>query len=496
MMLFCLSCYSAEVLKRSLFIQPGQTWEPVIDLGPLGRLDTSANGYFWAWLSHSGQSSRVDCPPAGVIASPTEQYAVGENCSLTVRPEYESAGIFTLRSLPGNVSLAEVEVSALRVGPLRWPEEFPRGTDVSLTCQVSRLPEGSTLQWERDPPTDLPPLNATVACPPDSYVANGTLLLSVGRAAYMLLRGVDPCARGNYSCSLRKANVTLFSVSRPVRIETGRTRGRYSLYRHSSRLSSLTLPCDTPHQAQWFVRRGGDRDLPVVNGTGDVQTSPHDARISGHAFNGTDSPLCLDPLEFDDAGRFTCLANGTAVATVDVVTVRVSVAYVGQQTQLSCEVSNIPPLETDLELAWMRMKEDQVLMVEEKSLSKSQERMFILTAPVVDSGQQEWACLVFTDAGLLRALAPLRFSPIGTPSTTPSTTAITTTLLHSSSIEEPEGIREGEGVAGVVTAVVLVVVVAVATVLGVSMYVWFTNRRLQDSMTHKLEEATAQSSSV
>lgn len=508
-MLFCLYCNSAEVLKRSLFIQPGQTWEPVIDLGPLGPLNTSANGYFWAWLSHSGQSSRVDCPPAGVNASHTEQYAVGENCSLTVRPKYESAGTFTLRSLPANVSLAEVELSALRVGPAPWPEKFPLGSDVSLKCQVSRLPDGSTLQWERDPPSDLPPLNATDACPPDSYAANSSLLLSLDRVAYMLLRSVDPCAQGNYSCSLRKANVTLFSVSSPVRIETARARGRYNLYRHSNSNSSLTLPCDTPHEAQWFVRRDGDRDLPVVNGTGDARTSPPDTEISGHTFNGTNSALYLDPLEFEDAGRFTCLARGTTVATVDVVTVRVSVASFGQQTQLSCEVSNRPPLETDLELAWMRMKGEQVLMVMRKNLSKNeQERMFILTASTVDSGQQEWSCLVFTEAGLLRALAPLKFSPIGTPSTTTtaitpsttaittSTTAITTTLLRSSSTVEPEGSGEGEGVSEVVIAVVLVVVVAVATVLGGSMYVWFTNRRLQDSMTHKLEEATAQSSSV
>lgn len=59
------------------------------------------------------------------------------------------------------------------------------GTDVTLSCEVSRLPGSSTLQWERE----------------GAPIANTSLLLN--NTAYIILHSVDQRSQGKYTCKLR-----------------------------------------------------------------------------------------------------------------------------------------------------------------------------------------------------------------------------------------------------------------------------------------------------
>jgi len=59
-----------------------------------------------------------------------------------------------------------------------------RGVDVSLRCEVSFLPESSTLQWEKD----------------GQQTSNTTLLYN--NSAYIILHTVDEHNEGEYYCRL------------------------------------------------------------------------------------------------------------------------------------------------------------------------------------------------------------------------------------------------------------------------------------------------------
>ncbi|XP_061091245.1 uncharacterized protein LOC133124245 isoform X2 [Conger conger] len=186
---------SAEVLVQHKYFISGD-YQRVSLQAPAEPKGTE---FIWEWTSHDGQYRNaciITMQSNGKYSWNLNRtpFSKQRKYNLSLKPELKNAGVFTfIQTKPEKVHLAQIEVFAIEVKPLHWHTEH-EGSDVTMSCEVSHLPDSATLAWERDrEPT-----------------ANTTLIYN--NTAHIIIHSVDQHSEGTYNCTLRRNGALIFSV--------------------------------------------------------------------------------------------------------------------------------------------------------------------------------------------------------------------------------------------------------------------------------------------
>ncbi|KAI4898317.1 hypothetical protein NFI96_007793 [Prochilodus magdalenae] len=273
--------------------------------------------------------------------------------------------------------------------------EAQRGTDVTLSCEASRLPESSTLQWERE----------------GASTPNITLFLN--NTAYIILYSVDHRSQGTYTCKLKHNGEVQMHGSLTVNVtEYTYSMKSFVLYRESSNSSGLVLICRSKtlydkiiwkKQPEWVMIAAEKGQKPKVNGS--IQPGIH----SSTSYDGNEFIFHVSPVQFNYNGTYACAVNNeTIYSRITLHTVRVSAeppdgVLRDQSVVLTCEVSNPTDQAT---MAWLSMKGNNAVLVKQIVLTNSR-RTLKVTLEGLSEEQLLWQCAVFNES-TLRALAPIK----------------------------------------------------------------------------------------
>ncbi|XP_035264828.1 uncharacterized protein LOC118222949 isoform X22 [Anguilla anguilla] len=369
--------------------------------------ETNGTEFIWEWTSHDGSYTNTRII---TIQSDGNYWWEFKKASITkqgkydiyLEPELEDGGIFTfIQTKPEKVSLAQVEVFAVKVEPSRW-SKVKEGSDATMSCEVSHLPDSATLDWERDrEPT-----------------ANTTLIYN--NTAHIIIHSADRYSEGTYNCTLRWNGALIFSIPRTLQVYKGTYRTHHTLYRGSLNSSEVVLICRSPDSyrtAYWQWEPLSETNAIIVASAGIYQNAfismeIDKERFSSERYDGYNFPLRISPVKFGDSGRYFCYFEHRLMATVTLVTVQVSAVSPGglsrnQSVVLNCEISQVIGSVT---LAWLRMKGGRGELVKQEVLSKGHpKKMLSLTLPNLSRDQLHWACAVFTES-MLRAQVPLHLT--------------------------------------------------------------------------------------
>ncbi|KAJ8332330.1 hypothetical protein SKAU_G00426850 [Synaphobranchus kaupii] len=291
---------------------------------------------------------------------------------------------------------------AVKVQPLR-SARVNEGSDVTMSCEVSRLPDSATLDWERDrEPT-----------------ANTTLIFN--QTAHITIHSTDLHSAGKYSCTLRWNGALIFSLPKTLHINLGTCDTHHTLYRGSFNSSEVVLICHSRNsysKASWFRGPLLSPDAILVTSadkdkTGLISMEIDRERFSTEVYDGNHFPLRILPVKFGDCGRYTCYTEDNVMASITLVTIQVSAVppggpYRNQSVVLNCEISQVIGSVT---LAWLWMRGGRGELVKQEVLREGNpNRILNLTLFDLSEDQLHWACVVFINS-TLRAQVPLPLTP-------------------------------------------------------------------------------------
>ncbi|XP_014028904.1 uncharacterized protein isoform X2 [Salmo salar] len=349
------------------------------------------------WTSHDGRHSNTSV--AQITSSRNRNpswntqapFSKGTGYDLSIQTKFENAGEFVfMQTKPASAVLARFEVFSFvfKETPNYNVNKAYLGSDVSVRCEVSSIPDGATLQWERD----------------GDSTSNTTLFYN--RTAHMIIHTVDQNYWGRFNCNFRLNGELLFTGYITLNVLTDTfNKPLIHLFRESSNSSEVKLICrySSPYRrAEWTMRRS---TTSVTLTSSDKVRSD---RFSSPPFNGYDFPLHVSPVTFEDSGTFECFYDRQRFGMIKLTTIRVSESGGppgGQPVVVRCEVSEVSG--DPVTLAWMRMEGSRWLLVKQEVLTNSHpNRMLSVTLPSLRSDQLHWQCVVFTE-GMLRVTASL-----------------------------------------------------------------------------------------
>ncbi|XP_061090125.1 uncharacterized protein LOC133123662 [Conger conger] len=285
---------SAEVLVQYKFFIPGE------DQGISLQAPAEPKGkeFIWERTSHDGQYTN-----ARIITMQSDgKYSWNLNgkpitkqgkYDLSLEPELENAGVFTfIQTKPEKVNLVQFEVSAVVVKPLRSLRTH-EGSDVTMSCEVSHLPDSATLAWERNrEPT-----------------ANTTLLYN--NTAHIIIHSVEQHSEGTYDCTLRRNGTLIFSVPNELKVTKETFATHHTLYRGSLNSSEAVLICHSLisyTKATWSWVPASETQAILVASAGkhknaSISMEMDKERFSCDVYDGSKFPLKISPVKFGDSGR-------------------------------------------------------------------------------------------------------------------------------------------------------------------------------------------------
>ncbi|XP_061090119.1 uncharacterized protein LOC133123656 [Conger conger] len=340
---------SAEVLVQYKYFISGDYQEVSLQ----APAEPKGKEFIWEWTSPDGRYTNARI----ITMQSNEKFSwnlKSANISkqgkydLSLKPELENAGVFTfIQTKPEKVNLVQFEVFAVEVKSLR-SQKAPEGSDVTMSCEVSHLPDSATLAWERDrEPT-----------------ANTTLIYN--NTAHIIIHSVDQHSEGTYNCTLRRNGTLIFSVPNELIVLKETLETRHTLYRGSLNSSEVVLICHSLSsytKASWsWLPVSETQAISVVNAgkheNVSISMEMDKERFSSDVFDGYKFPLRISPVKFGDSGMYTCYYNRHVPGAVTLVTIQVSAEPPGglsrnQPVVLNCEISQVIGTET---LAWLRMK--------------------------------------------------------------------------------------------------------------------------------------------
>ncbi|XP_055487974.1 uncharacterized protein LOC129695223 [Leucoraja erinacea] len=317
------------------------------------------------------------------------------------KPTFNLAGIFTLNQTePIKQILKQYEIFGMKV------EGSPRkpllGSDVTLSCTISRLSDTVSLHWR----------------PMDSSQQNrsNTDQIRLDNTVYLIVQHVTVEDGKLYVCEVRENGKILHTSNGNVTVNNDLFDGEYTLYRSSTDHSELHLVCYSngrnysraewtwsPHRHQkQKVIASANRSQPIiinVNGT----NFGNRLVTSGKRFDGKEFSVRIVSVVFQDAGLYICFLEHNLFVDIYLITVKVTAepsdaVTEGDNVTLTCSVSNA----TDsMRLVWIngdgKRVGEKTLTVEEKSLS--------LVIQKAERGRGNWRCVLF-DEDLPRLFVP------------------------------------------------------------------------------------------
>nr|XP_046197132.1 uncharacterized protein LOC124029450 [Oncorhynchus gorbuscha] len=390
--------FSAEVLSKNMFFLAESRGRVTVPVSPV-VLQGTEHRFQWTWTSHDGRHSNTTI--AHIISSTWESvsntlgFSKGSGYALSMRTNFENAGEFVfMQTKPVSVIVTRFQVFAFKVKPFEWPS-FRLGSDVSFSCELSSLPEGTTLQWERE----------------GDPTSNTTLFYN--NTVHMVIHSVDQSSQGRCNCTLKQNGTLLYEIYNTLNVETSTFNKPVTLFRESSNSSEVEMMCRSSscHRKASWTKSSSTEEAPATLTSDDRLEID---RFSSPTFKQKDFPLRLSPVEFEDGGVFRCNCNNNLMSYVQLTTIQVSASRGppgGQSVVLKCEVSEVNG--DPVTLAWLRMEGRTGLVVKKDILTGSQPNWTLsVTLPSLQRDQLDWQCAVFRE-DMLRASVPLRLRGAG-----------------------------------------------------------------------------------
>ncbi|XP_055727351.1 uncharacterized protein LOC129816640 [Salvelinus fontinalis] len=390
--------FSAEVLSKNIFFLAESREKVTVPVSPV-VLQGTEHQYQWIWTSHNGRHSNTTI--ANIISSTWESVSItlgfskGRGYDLSMTANFGNAGEFVfMQTKPASVTVMRFQVFAFKVTPYEWPS-FRLGSDVSFSCELSSLPEGTTLQWERE----------------EDPTSNTTLFYN--NTVHMVIHSVDQSSKGRCNCALRQNGTLLYGVYNTLNVQKSTFNMPVTLFRESSNSSEVEMRCRSSYgysKASW-TKASSPAEAPATLTSDDRLEI---GRFSSPTSNQKDFPLRLSPVAFEDGGVFRCHFNNNLMSYVQLTTIQVSASRGppgGQSVVLKCEVSEVNG--DPVTLAWLRMEGRTGLVVKQDILTESQPNWTLsVTLPSLHKDQLDWQCVVFRE-DMLRASVTLRLWDAG-----------------------------------------------------------------------------------
>ncbi|GCC21925.1 hypothetical protein chiPu_0000308 [Chiloscyllium punctatum] len=318
----------------------------------------------------------------------TKFHLRNDSLDLSIENVLEAAGLFTCRQTePEEKILKQYEIFAITVE--RDPRYPFQGSDVSLSCTISRLDDAITLQLKSGA---LSQQNRTNSSDP----------IRLNNTVYLILQDSQVDNDKQYSCEIQDNGRTVHSVPIELTFSPSDFGRQYTSYWPILDNNSLNLNCRCKLQynlSMWTLEIYNQRRIKVTSSKGkrNASISKIQNRVVQQHFNGMSFPLQVFPVQFEDAGTYTCTMDTLEAVKIKLITIQVTVVpscplTEGDNVELQCSVSHVW---SATRLAWM--DNGRKVLVKEKRFNFSSEVNNSLSLFIPKIGQQNrsWTCLVF-----------------------------------------------------------------------------------------------------
>ncbi|XP_062908706.1 uncharacterized protein LOC134348853 [Mobula hypostoma] len=312
------------------------------------------------------------------------------------RPNFKFAGLFTLTQ--AQKIMKQYEIFGIKVE--MSPQQPLLGSDVTLSCTISRLPDTVSLHWK--------PVGSS------QQNRRNTDQIRLNNTVYLMVRHVTVKDGKLFQCEVRENGNIVLTSKADFTVDTHLYQKRYTLYRPSTEYSELHLVCYYPSaythgQWTWKSRQPQDQQKQIASATIhqpiNVNSTDFENRLmtSVKKFNGKNFSVRIVPVLFGDAGVYTCFLETNTFLTIELITVKVTAepsdtVTEGDTVTLSCSVSDVT---ASTRLVWIngdgKTIGDKTPTGEEKSLG--------LIVQKAERGRGKWMCGVF-DQDRLRIIVP------------------------------------------------------------------------------------------
>ncbi|XP_078267314.1 uncharacterized protein LOC144599922 isoform X1 [Rhinoraja longicauda] len=360
----------------------------------------------WSWTSHSGQGlqrmidlQRDNYSQWTQHLNPNFRHSDlfhNMNCDLDTvhlsisNPTFKFSGSLTLaQTLPSYKILKQYEIFGIKIeASPRWPV---MGSDVTLSCTISRLSDTVSLHWRSMDSSQQNRRNT------DQIRLNNTI--------YLIIRHVTVEDAEMYECEVQKNAKVVGKGKAQFSVIKSLYQERYTLYRASTDGSELHLLCYSittnhtiaawswrshlhPHSTEEIAMAVKFQSVTITRRRIANRLEP-----SVTEFNGQNLTMRISPVVFEDAGDYTCTLDTRAFVTITLITVKVTAepsdaVTEGGDVTLTCSVSYVID---QVRLVWMngdgKTVEEKTLIGEDKSLS--------LVIQKAERGSGNWRCGLF-----------------------------------------------------------------------------------------------------
>ncbi|XP_020383291.1 uncharacterized protein LOC109927710 [Rhincodon typus] len=371
----------------------------------LNGSDIPARGtILWEWTPHHQQlttKTLVRMKAKGLEWKTEQVYQVMQNSKtkfhlrnhsldLTIENVLEAAGLFTCRQTePEERILKQYEIFAIKVD--RDPRYPFLGSDVSLSCTISRLADTVTLQLKSRAPSQQNRMN-------------NTNQIQLNNTVYLILKDSQVDDAEQYACEIQDNGRTVHSVPIELTFSTSDFGRRYTSYWPIFENNSLNLNCRCKskyNESMWILEIYNHIRINIIStdnkDKGNASISKIQNRVILKQFDGMSFPLQIFPVQFEDAGTYTCTMDTMEAVKIKLITSQVTVVpscplTVGDNVELKCSVSHVC---NATRLAWM--DNDRKVLVKEKhfNLSGEANNSLSLLIPKIGQHNRSWTCLVF-----------------------------------------------------------------------------------------------------
>uniref|UniRef100_UPI00398F80FE uncharacterized protein isoform X2 n=1 Tax=Pristiophorus japonicus TaxID=55135 RepID=UPI00398F80FE len=398
---------------------------------PLKGPDNPGNGpVIWEWKPHSGQPMQRlgTFHKRGLdwwTAQWSDHYRKSDlfrmieryhgTINLRIRnPAFKLAGSFILtRAQPSNKILKLYEIFGIKVKTS--PQSAVVGSDVTLSCTISKLSDTVSLQWKQRDSSQQNRRNI------DQIRLNNTV--------YLIVRHVAVEDQELYACEVQENGSIMRRGKADFYVSQYLYKKSYTLYRSGTDHSELHLICydyydnyvHTYNTAAWTWRshhlQSQEEEIASASTSKpiDVNRTYFGNRLvtTAENYNGKNFSVRIVPVLFDDAGVYTCSLGSHKLLTIKLITVKVTAepsdaVTVGDTVTLTCSVSDVPE---SVRLVWIN---SDGKTVGEKTLNgwNGEEKSLRLIIQKADRGRGNWICALFYQ-NRPQVLVPYYLEPSG-----------------------------------------------------------------------------------
>ncbi|XP_067899147.1 uncharacterized protein [Heterodontus francisci] len=391
------------------------TQEDLIEIYfPVGEKHIVLNGsdipvqgtILWEWTPHCGQPNtktlvkmtaegqgwRAEWGSKDTEREESKWHQINDSLDIKItNAAFEASGLFTCRQTePEEKILKQYDVFAIKV------ERHPRyqfiGSDVTLSCTISRLSGTVSLQWkERNSP---------------QHNRRKTDQIRLNNKVYLIVQDFQEDDAHRYACKVQDNGRTVLSVPIELHFSMSEFGRQYTSYWPIFGYNSLNLNCKCKSKCnvsvwyrknvnppiRWKIISSADKKEQRNTNILEIQN-----RIILKHFDGMSFPLQIYPAQFEDAGTYRCTMDTRDLVTIELITTKVSAIPShslsdGDSVSLTCSVSHV---NTPTRLVWMN--NGRKILVKEKTFNSPGEGNNSLSLFIQKIGQhnRNWTCLVF-----------------------------------------------------------------------------------------------------